>query len=91
MGIVDALRAQGHAAVISGAGPSVLVLARTDMPTDLRTDLRTDGATGRTVPEQVAGLLPSGWALLRPGIPRRGLRIERVTLEELPDVLASSA
>ncbi len=91
MGIVDALRAQGHAAVISGAGPSVLVLARTDMPTDLRTDLRTDGATGRTVPEQVAGLLPSGWALLRPGIPRRGLRIERVTLEELPDVLAYSA
>lgn len=91
MEIVDALRAQGHAAVISGAGPSVLVLARTDMPTDLRTDLRTDGATGRTVPEQVAGLLPSGWALLRPGIPRRGLRIERVTLEELPDVLASSA
>lgn len=87
MEIVDALRAQGHAAVISGAGPSVLVLARTDMPTDLR----TDGATGRTVPEQVAGLLPPGWALLRPGIPRRGLRIERVTLEELPDVLASSA
>ena len=83
MGIVDALRAQGHAAVISGAGPSVLVLARTDVP--------TDATGGRTVPEQVAGLLPSGWALLRPGIPRRGLRIERVTLEELPDVLASSA
>lgn len=83
MEIVDALRAQGHAAVISGAGPSVLVLARTDVP--------TDATGGRTVPEQVAGLLPSGWALLRPGIPRRGLRIERVTLEELPDVLAYSA
>lgn len=83
MEIVDALRAQGHAAVISGAGPSVLVLARTDVP--------TDATGGRTVPEQVAGLLPPGWALLRPGIPRRGLRIERVTLEELPDVLAYSA
>ncbi|HET7399544.1 MAG TPA: homoserine kinase [Intrasporangium sp.] len=28
MGLVDALRADGHAAVISGAGPSVLVLTR---------------------------------------------------------------
>ena len=30
MALVDALRAAGHAAVISGAGPSVLVLARRD-------------------------------------------------------------
>lgn len=79
MELVDALRAHGHAAVISGAGPSVLVLAR------------TDGPAGRAVPEQVADLLPTGWLLLRPGIPRRGLRIERVTLGELPDVLAFSA
>lgn len=79
MELVDTLRAHGHAAVISGAGPSVLVLAR------------TDGPTGRGVPAQVAALLPTDWALLRPGIPRRGLRVERVTLGELPDVLAFSA
>jgi homoserine kinase len=30
MALVDALRAAGHAAVISGAGPSVLVLATLD-------------------------------------------------------------
>ncbi len=30
MALVDALRGEGHAAVISGAGPSVLVLARRD-------------------------------------------------------------
>ena len=30
MALVDALRASGHAAVISGAGPSVLVLTTQD-------------------------------------------------------------
>jgi len=36
MELVDALRAQGHAAVISGAGPSVLVLARRDRVAEVR-------------------------------------------------------
>ena len=36
MALVDALRAAGHAAVISGAGPSVLVLARRDRVADVR-------------------------------------------------------
>ncbi|MDO5711338.1 MAG: SDR family NAD(P)-dependent oxidoreductase, partial [Micrococcales bacterium] len=44
MELVDDLRAQGHAAVISGAGPSVLVLAH------------TQGPTGRAEPEQVAAM-----------------------------------
>ena len=35
MALVDALRAAGHAAVISGAGPSVLVLARRDRVADV--------------------------------------------------------
>jgi homoserine kinase len=35
MALVDALRASGHAAVISGAGPSVLVLARRDDADDV--------------------------------------------------------
>jgi homoserine kinase len=46
--LIDALRAQGHAAVVSGAGPSVLVL--------------TAGADdGR---EAVAALTPPGWSVL---------------------------
>ena len=36
MALVDALRAAGHAAVISGAGPSVLVLARRDRVDEVR-------------------------------------------------------
>lgn len=36
MALVDALRAQGHAAVISGAGPSVLVLATRDRVDEVR-------------------------------------------------------
>ena len=35
MALVDALRARGHAAVISGAGPSVLVLAHRDRRDDV--------------------------------------------------------
>jgi len=36
MALVDALRAAGHAAVISGAGPSVLVLALRDRVAEVR-------------------------------------------------------
>jgi homoserine kinase len=36
MDLVDALRAGGHAAVISGAGPSVLVLTRGDASAEVR-------------------------------------------------------
>ncbi|MGL5818623.1 MAG: homoserine kinase [Phycicoccus sp.] len=35
MDLVDALRASGHAAVVSGAGPSVLVLATRDVAADV--------------------------------------------------------
>jgi homoserine kinase len=35
MAVVDALRGHGHAAVISGAGPSVLVLTRGDQTADI--------------------------------------------------------
>ena len=46
--LIDALRAQGHAAVVSGAGPSVLVLA--------------DGAGDAGAP--VGALTPPGWTAL---------------------------
>lgn len=67
MELVDELRCAGHAAVISGAGPSVLVLT----------------ADGDDAAAQVAALLPEQWRLLRPGVPDQGVRVERVTLEEL--------
>jgi len=35
MGLVDALRAEGHAAVVSGAGPTVLVLTTTALSADV--------------------------------------------------------
>ena len=68
MELVDELRAAGHAAVISGAGPSVLVL------TGDRAARHAD----------VARRAPEGWEVLRPGIPHQGVCVERVTLEELP-------
>jgi homoserine kinase len=46
--LVDRLRAAGHAAVVSGAGPSVLVLAADDAAT----------------PAGVAELTPPGWSVL---------------------------
>lgn len=68
MELVDELRAHGHAAVISGAGPSVLVL--------------TPDRAARY--DDVAALVPGGWQLLRPGVPHEGVRGERVILGELP-------
>lgn len=60
MDLVDRLRADGHAAVISGAGPSVLVLTTT-----ARADRVTLAAAG-------AG---STWTRLKPGIAEHGVRV----------------
>lgn len=62
MALVDSLRAQGHAATISGAGPSVLVLT---------TRGRLEAA--RAVAEQTAG-----WDAIAPGVPSAGCRVDTV-------------
>lgn len=65
MTAVDRLRAEGYAAVVSGAGPSVLVLAERGVLDDVRTRLRT--------------LLPETedrWTVLRPGVATTGLTLE---------------
>lgn len=62
MEVVDTLRDEGHAAVISGAGPSVLVL------------------TTRESAEAAASLAPSGWSVVQPGVPDRGVDVRRATL-----------
>jgi homoserine kinase len=60
MALVDRLRAAGHAAVISGAGPSVLVL--------------TSRARREVVADLVAG--DPAWRVLMPGIPEQGAVVD---------------
>ena len=61
MAAVDTLRDLGQPAVVSGAGPSVLVLTRVDMVEDLAAEVRSWGR---------------GWHMLRPGVADAGLRTQ---------------
>ncbi len=63
LALVTALRAQGHPAVVSGAGPSVLVLCVG----------AEHGAPGPQV-EALTEAVPPGWAALVPGIAHQGTR-----------------
>jgi homoserine kinase len=69
LALVDALRSRGAAAVVSGAGPTVLVLARStgDGTTDADDAVR-----------DVVGRAPEDWRVLAPGIDRTGAVVERV-------------
>lgn len=58
LALVDVLRGDGLAAVVSGAGPSVLVLTTTPLLAE--------------VSRTAARCAPSGWQVLTPGIARRG-------------------
>ncbi|MCE0485508.1 homoserine kinase [Ornithinimicrobium sediminis] len=58
MAAVDTLRAQGHAAVVSGAGPSVLALVRRDIAEVVAAEVRGWGRA---------------WKVVRPGIALHGL------------------
>ncbi len=62
MDLVDALRAAGHAALISGAGPSVLVLTTGERSARVQ------------VPTAAEGRL---WERLEPGIPAHGVSVTR--------------
>jgi homoserine kinase len=72
-GVVEALRAAGAAAVVSGAGPSVLVLERA-----------SDGDAGARVldavlgPRDGSGRTADGWRVLRPGLDHHGAVGERL-------------
>jgi len=63
MALVDALRADGHAAVISGAGPSILVLTTQDRAVDVVVHAALGGGCA--------------WRRLEPGIPGRGVEVTR--------------
>ncbi|MFK5582190.1 homoserine kinase [Serinicoccus sp. LYQ131] len=58
MGAVDTLRALGHAAVVSGAGPTALCLTTREMADTVVAEARGWGRD---------------WRVLTPGVPRRGL------------------
>ena len=71
LALVGALRARGVAAVVSGAGPTVLALARTT----------GDGTTDADdVVREVLGAAAGDWRVLVPGIDRTGAVVERLTV-----------
>jgi homoserine kinase len=72
LALVDALRARGVAAVVSGAGPTVLALARA-VPGD---DGRATDADA--VVAEVFGGAMGGWRVLRLGIDEGGARVNRL-------------
>lgn len=61
MALVDALREQGHAAFVSGAGPTVLVLTTSDAAADVVADGLVDDA--------------GAWHRITPGIARSGASV----------------
>ena len=72
LALVDVLRAQGVAAVVSGAGPTVLVLARRLA--------RADGATDADEAVRAAfGGAMGGWQVLSLPVDREGATVQRAT------------
>jgi homoserine kinase len=69
LALLDRLRAAGHAATVSGAGPSLLVLTvrHPDDPQDPASAVRAGG---------VAELVPPGWQVLPLRVDRSGVRFE---------------
>ncbi|MGY1915644.1 homoserine kinase [Blastococcus sp. SYSU DS0973] len=70
LALVDGLRAAGHAAVISGAGPSVLVLGR-------RTTTGADERPGESEVRAIGELAPAGWSVLPLDVDPTGARVDR--------------
>jgi homoserine kinase len=67
---IDRLRDAGHAAVVSGAGPSVLVLTR-------RQDGDPVDPAGAARVREVSRLAPEGWSVLPLGVDVQGARVDR--------------
>jgi homoserine kinase len=72
LALVDALRARGVAAVVSGAGPTVLALARATGGGSSDVDDAVRAAFGGVM---------GGWQVLRPGVDDHGGRVDRVLPE----------
>ncbi|MGY1847708.1 MULTISPECIES: homoserine kinase [unclassified Blastococcus] len=70
LALIDRLREAGHAAVVSGAGPSVLVLGRRTVRSD-------DRAAGAEEIEEIAALVPGNWSVLPLEVDPTGARVDR--------------
>jgi homoserine kinase len=70
LALIDRLRDEGHAAVVSGAGPSVLVLVQ-------RRDGDPDDPAGATRVREVARSVPEGWSVIPLGVDVQGARVDR--------------
>jgi homoserine kinase len=66
LALLDRLRAAGHAAVVSGAGPSLLVFAQR------RPDDRDDEPAAVRA---VSGLVPGGWRVLPLAVDPEGAHV----------------
>jgi homoserine kinase len=67
--LLDRLRGEGHAAVVSGAGPCLLVLTQ-------RSPQDPAGDPARAVRvREVASLVPAGWRVLPLGVDPTGARV----------------
>jgi homoserine kinase len=75
LALIDALRAAGHAAVVSGAGPSVLVL------TGRHPDDPADDPAGALRVRDVAALTPPGWSVLPLEVDVAGARVLHETVQ----------
>jgi homoserine kinase len=65
--LLSALRDAGQAAVVSGAGPSVLVLGRA-----------SGGEAGVKVRQRIVDAAGGGWTVLEPGVAVGGAIAERL-------------
>ncbi len=72
MRVVDTMRSQGHAAVVSGAGPTVLVLTTTERAGEVAL------AAGRATQED-----GHAWRIFTPGVPERGVSAQSLQAPSL--------
>lgn len=72
--LISRLRAAGHAAVVSGAGPTVLVLAASPQEADTVVELISSSGTGQQDPGSTADAVT--WRVLMPGIDLTGVRVD---------------
>jgi homoserine kinase len=68
--LLAVLRAEGHAAVVSGAGPSLLVLTR------WRPDDRRGEPAAAARAREISALVPSGWRVLPLEVDRDGASVQ---------------
>jgi homoserine kinase len=75
LALLDRLRAAGHAAVVSGAGPSLLVLAQR------RPEEPAGNPVAAAAVAALAALAPEGWRVLPLSVDFEGARVRPANAE----------